>query len=147
MTKPMRFIFLPILILVLVACQNVAPSVNKPTAPAPAAGKAVFTGQVLMQADGKPLPEGTPVRLAQVYRQGSDGAFVLDMSHSPSSLCKQDGFFTIVDIAPAEYLIVVGRPDEGNYIIHQGADGKAATFKVEANKTIDIGTIKVGYIP
>lgn len=139
-----------ILFFVLTACQSVNITdgqKTRPNPPTPSTGKGVMTGQVLLKSDQKPIPEDTPVRLAQVFRKGGEGAFVLDLGHSPSSLSKGEGFFTIIDITPAEYLLIVGRPEDSNYEIYQNADGKPFTYNVEAGKTIDLGTIKVEYNP
>lgn len=148
MQKIARYFLLALFVLTLVACQSTTlPDANKPTPPKPAAGKAVMTGQVLLKSDGKPLPVETSVRLAQVYRQGGEGAFVLDIAHSPQTLSLKNGYFTIVDIPPAEYLIIVGKTEDGNYVVHAGSDGKPLAFKIEADKTLDIGVIKSDYIP
>lgn len=150
MNRTMRLTILILIAILLTACQSANetnPHKNRPTPPQPSAGNAVMTGQVMMKSDGKPIPVETPVRLAQIYRQGSEGAFVLDLAHSPSSLSIAEGYFTLVDISPAEYLIVVGKPEDGNYVIFSGANGKPITYQIAAGKTIDIGVITVDYKP
>jgi len=150
MNRTIRFSLLVLISILLSACQVVNqtdPQKNKPTPPQPSAGKAVMAGQVLMKSNGKPIPSDTPVRLAQIYRQGNEGAFVLDLAHSPSSLSTGEGYFTLVDITPAEYLMVVGKPEDSNYVIYNGADGKPITYQIVAGKTIDVGVITVDYNP
>lgn len=148
MEKIARYLLLAVFVITLAACQTTAiVDANKPTPPKPAAGKAIMTGQVLLKSTGKPLPVETSVRLAQIYRQGGEGAFVLDIAHSPQTLSINNGYFTIVDIPPAEYLIIVGKTEEGNYVVHAGADGKPLTYKIEAGKVLDVGVITSDYIP
>jgi len=101
---------------------------------------------IVQNLKGEPL-EDIPVRLAQIYRQGEQGAFVLDLSHSPSSIATTGGKFVVLAIPPAEYLVVVGKPEDNNYIIYQGKDGKPITYTIAGGQTIDIGTIQVDFTP
>jgi hypothetical protein len=140
--------FITFIFLFMVAgCTALGPNkiVSTPTA-APAKGMAIFSGQVLNSQDGLPITD-TPVRLAQVYRQGEQGAYVLDMSHSPSSVSDKSGNFSILDIAPAEYLIVIGKPEDNHYLIYQDDAGKPITYQLEADKSIQVGVIKVDFKP
>lgn len=138
---------------ILTGCQNAAlPSINTNTQnktkpmPTPATGKAVMYGQALSSKDGKPFVN-TPVRLAQIYRKGDQGAFVLDMANSPSSLTDADGNFTIININPAEYLLVIGKPEDNNYVLYQDKNGKPNTYQITANQTVKVGTLRVDYTP
>jgi len=101
-------------------------------------------GRVVDVQNNSPLV-GIPVRLAQVYRQGNEGAFVLDLAHSPSAITNHKGEFVITDISPAEYLIVIGRPEENNYVIYQEKGSKPVTIIVEGGDIINFGDVKVNY--
>ncbi len=103
-------------------------------------------GQVTSAKDGTPIKD-VAVRLAQVYRQVTQGAFVLDTSHSPGNYTDSNGKFFIQNFDAGEYLIVVGEPEDNNYTIVQGQDGKPLTFTVEAGKTFDAGVLKTDYTP
>jgi hypothetical protein len=119
----------------------------KPTPqPAPKAGKSNLTGRLLGQKDGAPLAK-VAVRLAQVYRQGGEGAYVLDLARSPGSFTDANGDFLIKDFDPNEYFIVVGEPGDNHYWIVQDSDTKPISYKTEKDKVLDIGTLKVNFVP
>jgi hypothetical protein len=126
----------------LVATSQATP---KPLA-TPQAGKTSISGKIISQSDGKPL-SNVVVRLAQVYRQNDQGAFVLDVSHSPGNFTQVDGTFLISDFEPAEYFIVVGEPEKNNYYIVQDKNGKPVSFTTEKNKITDVGELKADYVP
>jgi hypothetical protein len=100
----------------------------------------------VLDKQGQPITE-TPVRLAQVFRKGDDGAFMLDLAHSPSSISDPNGFFVLVSIPPAEYLLVVGKPEDNNYIIYQDSAGKPYTYQIREDTTQDLGEVTVDYVP
>jgi len=120
--------------------------IKQPTSPTPASGKAVMVGRVVSVTDSTPFAN-IPVRLAQIYRQGEEGAFVLDFARSPSSLTDEDGYFAIIDFQPAEYLIVVGKIEDNNYVIYQTNPSDPNTYNIEPDQLLDMGTLKVNYIP
>lgn len=127
------------------SCQAKTPELSSTPIPTPKAGEGMLMGTV-QNLKGEPLQD-IPVRLAQIYRQGEEGAFVLDLSHSPSSIATTGGKFVVLAIPPAEYLIVVGKPEDNNYIIYQDKNGKPITYTIDGGKTIDIGTIQVDFTP
>jgi len=131
--------------LILSSCQTKPTEGSSTPVPTPKAEEGLLMGTV-QNLKGEPLQD-IPVRLAQIYRQGEEGAFVLDLSHSPSSIATSEGKFVVLAIPPAEYLIVVGKPEDNNYIIYQDKDGKPITYTIEGGKTIDIGTIQVDFTP
>lgn len=136
-----RFILLVIAFL-LVACQGG----SKAAIPTPAAGKSVFTGQFLSDATGKPLAN-TSVRLAEVYRQGERGAYVLDAAFSPGAITDANGFYVIADLEPKEYVLVAGNVEMNNYVIVPEPSGVAKVFKTEPDAILDVGTISVKLVP
>ena len=112
----------------------------------PAPGKSIVTGEVLGIKDGKPFGN-TPVRLAQVYRKGEEAAYALDMAHSPSSISDVNGNFMILDVPPAEYVIIIGKPEDNNYVVYQDEGDTSKTYKIEADKVVDVGVLKSSYTP
>ncbi len=138
------------LIFILAACQ----AANQPTnssqvastpIPSPAADKASIVGK-LVNMDGEPLASVT-VRLAEIFRQGEEGAFVLDVTHSPGNITNVDGSFYILDFTPNEYLLVIGEPDNNNYVIYQKAKNEPQTYQTESGQILDVGTISVDFTP
>lgn len=91
---------------------------------------------------------GMPVRLARVFwnEDKSDGAFVLEGATSPSALIAEDGSFTLSNVPPADYVIVVGDPMGSNVIISE-ADGKARVITLAAGEVFDIGQLEVALNP
>jgi len=90
--------------------------------PKPTATKTTVVGQVYDSISQQPIPN-VPVRLAEVYRQGGEGAYVLDTANSPGAYADEKGVFIMQDIPAGEYVLVVGDvmgiykviPDEGNH--------------------------------
>lgn len=140
--------FIAIFSLILAACQSsvsTPPIRQTPEAkrevPTPPADASVLTGRAL-QGDGTPFVE-TPMRLAQIYRQGDQGAFVIDTASSPAAMTDNEGFFTFVNVPPAEYLIVIGWLEASDYIIFQNKSGEPYTYQLESGKVRDLGEIKI----
>jgi hypothetical protein len=106
--------------------------------------KAVLVGQVLSSREtgSKPLA-GIAVRLARVYWNAdkSDGAFVLEGATSPSTIAKDDGGFVLADVAPADYVIVIGDPETENSILLE-PDGRARVITLQAGKKLDLGRLE-----
>jgi hypothetical protein len=112
----------------------------------PQAGKASIKGIIVSAKDGMPF-SNVAVRLAQVYRQGEEGAFVLDVAHSPGIYSDINGKFLIENFDPAEYLISVGEPLDNNYVIVSDNAGKPIPYIAAAGVVIDAGVLKVNYTP
>lgn len=118
---------------------------TRPLVPTPAPDTANVVGRVVAAntKTGHTLV-GMPVRLAQVFwnKDKSDGAFVLEGATSPSTLIQEDGYFLFQNVAPADYVIVVGDPFGPNAIITE-PNGKARVITIEAGKTFDAGKLEV----
>ena len=89
-------------------------------------------------------PIETPVRLARVFWNAdkSDGAFVLEGATSPSTLVGQDGTFTLNNVPPADYVMVIGDPTDNDSVIKEPG-GKAKVITLEPGKTLDVGRLEV----
>jgi hypothetical protein len=133
-------------LLILSACTG-AKSVTSAITLTPT--KAALTGHVITTYDGKTQPlNNTVVRLAKVFwnNDKSDGAFVVEGGTSPSVITNLNGDFAFTNIDPADYVVVVGDLEGENEIIPD-TNGKAKIFTVEADKILDIGTLKVKLQP
>ena len=148
--KYWKHCFALIMILVLLAACQAQPAVtvNTPTAEQNAAalptalpGKSTLTGKIF-DKNGNPLAE-TPLRLATIYRQGDQGAFLIEAAHSPGTISEADGSFTFADVPPAEYLIVAGWLEANIYTIYQDENAKPFTYILAADQTLDVGAIQV----
>ncbi len=105
------------------------------------AGQASVRGRVLSKRTSTPL-KNTVVRLAEVYRQGNEGAFALDGARSPGGTTNNEGVFTIENIEAREYVLVVGDV-EGQYEIIPDQTGKAHVWNAKAGEVVDVGDIEV----
>jgi len=150
-TKPYLFVLIIVFSLIFTACQANIPFLtqNEPQRgseiPTPAAGKATLAGRAV-QADGSPYAN-TPLRLAQIYREGDQGAFVIDTANSPASMSNEDGYFTFIDVPPAEYLIVIGWLEDTDYTIYQNRSGEPYTYHLATDETRDLGVLRIERIP
>ncbi|MGB9585800.1 MAG: hypothetical protein ACPL7A_00085 [Anaerolineales bacterium] len=113
--------------------------------PSPQLGRAHLMGQVVSKVTNMPLRE-VPVRLARVYREGSEAIFVLDAAFSPGGVTGEDGYFIIQNIDPGEYVIVIGNP-EGLYEIISEPSGEARVWRLMPDQVIDTGVLCVGILP
>lgn len=121
------------------------PIPTRPPVPTSAPDAASVVGWVVAADTKSPRAlAGMPVRLARVFwnEDKSDGAFVLEGATSPSALIQEDGYFFFQNVAPADYVIVVGDPFGQNAIIME-PNGKARVITVEAGKTFDVGRLEV----
>ncbi len=108
----------------------------------PQPGLATVTGVVIHQKSQKPVIN-VPVFLAEVYRQGDSGAFVLDGAHSPQSVTDSDGRFAVVDIPAGDYVLVIGNPEVNDYDIIEDNNGKAQVWTADADNILDMAVIEV----
>jgi hypothetical protein len=113
--------------------------------PAPATDKATVTGSVFTTALNQPYPKAA-VWLAEVFRQGGDGAYVLDHAFSPAVYADDKGVFVIANVDPKEYVIVIGDP-EGLYEVIPDESGRARVWNTEAGKILDVGQLNVSLTP
>ncbi|MFO7170827.1 MAG: hypothetical protein DIU80_022600 [Chloroflexota bacterium] len=109
--------------------------------PTPPPGKATVVGRVLDSRTGEAMPN-TPVRLAEVYRSGEDGAYVLDGASSPGALTNGTGEFVFSNIEAREYVLVVGDL-LGDYVVIAEASGLARVWNAESGKVLDVGTLSI----
>ena len=109
--------------------------------PLPETGKATLIGRVLSTTTGEPLPNML-IRLARVYREDDKAAFVLEDAFSPGGMTDAEGYFTIPNIDPIEYVIVVGDV-YSDYKIIEGKDGRAQPWATSEGEILDVGELKV----
>lgn len=142
-----KMIILTVLILLLSACQA-APAA---TTEAPPATEALalqgefggVTGVIISDITNEPI-EGIIVRLAEVFRQGDQSAYVLDQAFSPGATTQADGSFQIDNAPAGEYVLVVGNPEIFNgHEILQDSSGTSIKYTVESGEWLDLGEIRV----
>lgn len=112
--------------------------------PQPQESKATITGRIVSE-EGYPISDVT-IRIAEVYRQEEEGAFVLDDAFSPGSTTDRYGFFAIENIEPKEYVIVVGDPRTQYDIVSKGS-GEAHVWEVLQDQILDVGKLEVDLHP
>ena len=143
------YLMLLVILLLLAACspttETTTPTTEPlPTAPAnPEQGKATVVGRALSLLTGEPLGN-TMVRLAEVVRQGDQAAFVLDAAFSPGATTDAQGYFTMENILPMEYVIVVGNIEVyQGYEIIQDETGLAKPVEIKADEVTDLKDLRV----
>lgn len=119
---------------------QVAPAVVTPL-PSPDPDKAVVTGKMINQTDNKPMANYL-VRLAKIYGEGSKSIYVFNDSADPGGFTQADGSFTITDVEPGSYVILIAMNNDVVISIQDNAD-KVKTVDAVAGKTADAGDIKV----
>ena len=146
------FLYVCLSSLLLSGCQSGAtPTAALQAVPTPAAiatpqaGNSNLTARIL-NIDGTPIGN-VAVRLAEVFRKDDQGAFALDIAHSPGNFTDADGTVAILNFKSAEYLLVVGEPSDNNYVIVHDGDGKPISYQPQSGETLDVGEIKVDYKP
>jgi hypothetical protein len=134
--------------LFLAACQGApgpaaSPELESapPSVPAPADGKTTVAGRVISEETKQPMV-GVPVRLAEVYREGESGAFILDGAFSPGARTDDQGYFIISDVDVFEYVIVVGDV-ENLYMIIQNSQGTAKVWETFEGQILETGILEV----
>ncbi len=106
----------------------------------PIPGKATVTG-IILSLSNQPIPQ-IPVWLAEVFRQGEGGIYVLDSTSSPGAYTDEKGIFVIHNVNPGEYVIVVGDPESWYEIIAEPS-GKAKVWNIPPNQIVEVGKIQV----
>ncbi len=135
-----KIVLSSLLLFLLAACQK-GVSAQAPSVSPPESGKATVTGRILSLKTGKPLAN-TGMRLAEVVRQGGQGAFVLDTANSPGTSTDNNGYFVFKDIPPKEYVMVVGDV-MATYVIVPDPSGKARVWNAPADQVTKVGDISV----
>jgi hypothetical protein len=117
--------------------------IARPTIPTPNAGTSVVSGQVVGSNTQAPIKD-TYVYLAKVFWNAAhtQAAFAVDVSRSPVAKTDQNGFFSLTQVEPSEYVLVVGDYDGSNEAVREKS-GDARIYKTEMNKVLDIGTVQV----
>jgi hypothetical protein len=137
-------IYIIFLCLVLNACNTDKSVLSQISQPAkPSQGKASAVGQVIDKKTGNPIV-GIIVRLAEVYREGEGGVFMLDFANSPGTRTDEKGFFTFIDILPGEYVMAIGEGDNfNNYdVVEDSVTGKPKVWEVKTDQINDWGVSK-----
>ncbi len=136
------------------ACQKIQPQSMPsplaspwitPTLPPSQPGKATLIGRVVSGITNAPLQK-VPVRLARIYREGSEAIYVLDAAFSPSGITNEGGYFSIGGVEPGDYVIVVGNP-EGLYEIISEPSGQVRVWHLMPDQLLDAGIIYVKISP
>lgn len=164
MKNKLNFFWFAALIVLLTGCQ-VTPPVEKGETPGvtpssievvpagtstasvpggePEAGKSTVTGQVITEKTNLPLTN-IVVRLAEVHRDGDEGAFLLDTAFSPGDITDEAGYFTFENIEPGEYVLVVGNVEVyGGYVIIPEESGRPLVYNFETDQVTDLGKLIV----
>ena len=136
------------IIILLVSCDMASSRNENPkfTIPAnPEKGKATLVGRILSSVGGKPMGS-IVVRLAEVVRQGEEGAYVLDEAFSPGVRTDADGYFIFENVDVKEYVIIVGDVYD-QYRVISGEDKKAKVWNTIDGNVLDVGELRVDLNP
>jgi hypothetical protein len=127
------------------ACST--PSATPPAMPSPtptlAPGKGMVIGRVVSQGTGRPISQQR-IWLAEVYREGGPGAYILDTSLSPFGFSDQTGQFVIANVNPKEYVIVIGDPFS-DYSVIVDDTGNTKAWSIPADQMINTGDLAVDF--
>ena len=116
-----------------------APAITPPSPPEK--DKATVIGQVWIRIPSKPL-SNTLVKLAEVYGEGQDGAYVLDAYFSPGATTDADGYFIMENIPAIGYVVVVGDVFDV-YKVVQTEKGTPKVWTTMPGEVLDLGTLPV----
>jgi hypothetical protein len=144
MKKTALFLMMALILLILTACQpspTIQTQSEPPTVPTPEPGSSSVAGRVLALADQSPMPD-TIVRLAEVHRDGDQGAYVLDMAFSPGTRTDANGYFVFPSVEAREYVIIVGDV-EWLYDVISEADGLPKVWQADPNQVLSTGDLLV----
>lgn len=136
---PIRPILALALIILLTACSGIKKQPNLAT---PETGKANVIGKV-QTSQGEPYKQYN-VRLAEVYWQNGNGAYVMDESFSPGGITDVEGNFQILNVLAGEYVVIVGQPNL-EYKAITDSNGVLKRIRIEGDTTLDLGTIQFDY--
>lgn len=116
-----------------------APDVTPPASPMK--GQSTMVGRVLSRDTGEPLTNEV-IRLAEVFRQGEKGAYVLDVAFSPGARTDDKGYFIFENIPANEYVIVVGKQDAEYDVIEEPDTKLPKVFLLQSDQVLDVGEIR-----
>lgn len=97
-------------------------------------GMAGIQGRIVSRLNHDPL-KGKLVRLAEVYRKGASGAYVLDDANSPGGYSNDEGIFFILNVKPGDYVLVIGDV-MGSFEIIKEKSGMAKVWKLVPNQVV-----------
>jgi hypothetical protein len=142
MRKQQMIVFI-ILAFLVSSCGSLTPSKEPERTPpsAPKAGMATIIGRVVSRDSGEPIV-GKTVWLAEVYRQGEEGAFVLDEAFSPTALPDENGYFIFENVPAKEYVIVIGNYNAEYDIPEESGTTRPMIFNLQAGNILDVGEIR-----
>lgn len=142
LSRPLTVV-LVLLLALATGCNQAAPTPPMASAAPPSAGTATLVGQVVSNTNEAPIKE-TIVQLAQVYRDDDteQAAFALDLARAPGTFTDANGAFTIPNVPPGEYVVIVGDYYGVNDIIKE-PNGDAKVYKAEADKVVNTGVLSV----
>jgi hypothetical protein len=152
MRKYLPFVFLVLTVCVLAACQA-SPIASTPQAGdsqaaaavvkanTPDQGKITLVGKVISKKNGEPV-SNVPVRLAEVYYEGDEGAYVLDGAFSPGDVTDENGDYLIENVDAKGYVIIVGDVMD-QYEVIVSEDGKPRVWSFPTDEVFDVPVLTV----
>jgi hypothetical protein len=123
-----------------------APAVEPSPVPTSATGSGTVRGTLLHVTTNQPLTDddGVVVYLAGVLN-GDFRTAALDRATAPYAMLSKQGNFVFANVPPGEYAVALVTPTS-EVLVHQpNDDTKDLIITVEADKTIELGTIKGKY--
>jgi hypothetical protein len=129
--------------LVISGCHVISDNQNifgKSVIPKILPGEGGIIGQVTIDQNGTPNP-GTPVHLAEVFRNNNEAGYIIDASNSLSTVTDVGGKFSFTLIPTGEYVIIIGDPLHEHLIVMDEL-GKAKDLIVQPDQIVDAGSIQ-----
>lgn len=117
---------------------------ERPTLPPLTEGMGAVTGVLLNQTGA--IPENTLLYLTNVTRHPDGWAvFYLDPATTRTTPVDSSGYFQAADVAPGEYVFVIGTSPE-NAVAINGDDGQPRVYEVKAGEILDVGEYRISLI-
>jgi hypothetical protein len=144
--KTFFIILLVILLIIMSGCKQLSleeefPNIEEKNISKPDTGYSTVTGKIINKEFDEPLTFSV-VRLAEVFREGDSGAYVLNEAFSPGARTDMDGVFVFNNVEAREYVLVVGDVTS-TYQIIKNKDGSAKIWNAPMNEITDMGVIEV----
>lgn len=119
------------------------------TIQAPAAGKGAVGGRLIDFGSGQPLANQNlslpaivcPAGVAEENKR-EECVYAIDDAFDPSTLTDQQGRFVFKDVAPGDYVLLVGNRMTKSTVLADDA-GRPLMWKVEADKVLQLGDLVV----
>ena len=109
--------------------------------PSAVSAKSGIQGWIKSRDTAQPV-KNILVRLAEVYRRGTSGAYILDDANSPGTFTNEEGEFWIFNIKASEYVIVIGDV-QGSHEIIVDPSGKARVWVLRSDEIQNVGEVLV----